>query len=111
MTPEPSGPPPLFRWLRDHPVCFATTTGIVMILAGIAIFSDARPALAGGAVSAVLIYAAWRPGGFGWSLDAHQRRLLEERGDLGVRSSWLRRATLGVVGFVLLAVLLAMVAL
>lgn len=110
MTPRSNDPPALFRWLRDRPVVFALATALVMIVLGLVIFRDARAALAGGAMSAILIYVAWRPGGFGWSLDARQQHLLEERGDLGVRPAWLLRAALIVVAVVLVLALVAVVA-
>lgn len=94
MALRSSAPKPLrlFRWLRDRPEVFALVTAAVMIPLGLLTFGDARAALVGGVVSGFFIYVAWRPGGFGWRLDAHQTHLLEERGDLGVRAAWLIRA-------------------
>lgn len=110
MTPRSNDPPALLRWLRERPIVFALATALVMIVLSLIIFRDARAALAGGALSVILIYVPWRPGGFGWSLDARQQRLLEERGDLGVRSAWLIRAALVVGAVVLVLALVAVVA-
>ena len=110
MTSRPSGPPLPLRWLRVRPERFALATAILMIIAGLVIFSDPRPALAGGAISAVLVYLAWSPGGLGWRLDAHQRRLVENGGELGVRPAWLLRAVLAAVAIVLVLLLVALLA-
>lgn len=103
-------PPMLFQWLRDRPVFFGLLTAIVMAATGLVIFHDPRPALAAATISALLIYLAWRPGGFGWRLDARQRQLLEERGDLGVRPIWMLRAIAAVMAVLLVLVLVALVA-
>ena len=110
MASGAGDPPAMFRWLRDRPVVFALVPASVMIVAGLAIFRDLRPALIVGALSAAFTYLAWHPGGFGWRLDARQRQLLEERGDVGVRPAWLLRAGLVVVAVVLVLLLIALVA-
>lgn len=80
-----------------------------MIVTGLIIFRDLRAALAGGAISAILMYLAWRPGGYGWRLDARQRVLLEERNGAGVRPAWLLRSALVVATVVLALALVALV--
>jgi hypothetical protein len=100
----------MFRWLRDRPAVFALFTASVMIVAGLVIFHDLRPALIGGALGAAFMYLAWSPGGFGWRLDARQRQILEKRGDVGVRPAWLLRAGLVVIAVVVVLLLMALVA-
>jgi hypothetical protein len=101
--------PRVFRWLRDRPAVFGLVTFVLMFVIGLRRFDDARVALAGGSISAVLNYFAWRPRGWGWRLDARQRQLLEQRGDLGVRPAWLIRAAIGVVGALCVGVALVYV--
>ena len=72
-------------WLRERPITFALLTALLMFVVGLAQFGDVRAALAGAVFGGGLIYLAWRPGGFGWKANEHQRRVLEERGHLGVR--------------------------
>lgn len=100
-----SEPPQALRWLRERPFTFALVMAAVMTVVGVICWgNDLRPTIAGALLSALITYLMWRPGGFGWHLEAHQQRLLEDRGDLGVRPAFQAGA---VVVLAALAVLLA----
>lgn len=105
-TPSDQDPPAAFRWLRGHPVVFALVVAGAMVALGLFLFDGREAAALGAVASAVFTYLAWRPGGFGWRLDRQQRALLEERGDLGVRSTWLWRIVLSLAGLAVLALVI-----
>ena len=60
---------PVASWFRRHPLSFAGASGLFMFLLGLLLFGDVRAGLAGGLATSLLIYMAWRPGGFGYRLD------------------------------------------
>ncbi len=84
---------------------------VLMGVLGLVIFWDYRGALVGAVYSAGLSYLWLRPGGIGYRVEAHQQKVLEERGDVGVRVSWLIRALvivlLVLVGLALIIYLIA----
>lgn len=96
-------------WLRQHPKAFGAATAVLLFVLGLMIFSDARAGLIGGICGGLLVLLAWRPGGFGWKLDAREVARMEH-GIPAVRTAWLLRAVLSVLGVTAaVAVVLALV--
>jgi hypothetical protein len=83
-------------WLREHPKAFSAATVGLMFVLGLLIFGDARAGLISGIYGGVLVFLAWRTGGFGWKLDAKEASRMEQ-GIPAVRTDWLLRAVLWVL--------------
>lgn len=84
-------------WLRQHPKAFSAATVVLMFGLGLMIFGDARAGLIGGIYGGLLVFLAWRMGGFGWKLRAKEAGRIEQ-GIPAVRTEWLLRAVLLVLG-------------
>jgi hypothetical protein len=84
-------------WLREHPKAFSAATVGLMFVLGLMIFGDARAGLIGGIYGGVLVFLAWRTGGFGWKLDAKEASRMEQ-GVPAIRTEWLVRAVVSVLG-------------
>ena len=96
-------------WLREHPKAFTAATAVLMFVLGLMIFGDARAGLVGSIYGGVVVFLAWRTGGFGWKLDTREAARIEQ-GIPAVRTEWLLRAVLSVLGVtVAIAVVLALV--
>ncbi|MEO6629985.1 MAG: hypothetical protein ABIP03_15620 [Aquihabitans sp.] len=89
---------------------YALASAFVGACVCVYLFRDVRAAVAGAAASAAFAYLAWRPGGFGWQIDARLVQLLESGSGAGVRWAWLLRAALIVAAVVLVLSLLAALA-
>ena len=100
----PESPHAMTRWSRAYPLAFGAGMFVVMGFLGLLVFWDYRGALAGAICSAGFSYMWVRPGGIGYRVEAHEQRVLAERGDNGVRLGWLVKALAVVLAALALAV-------
>jgi hypothetical protein len=81
-----------------------------MLGIGMIVFADIRGAVAGGVLSGLFFFLAWRPGGFAYKLEAKNNEALRATGGKAVRWNWLAKQAVVVLAAVAaLAVLLLVI--
>lgn len=95
------------RWLKQRPAVYASIGAAVAFADGYFLFHDPRPPVIGGIATFLTCYIAWRPGGFGWRLEARDRQWAAEHGS-EIRVGWLLSRLVMVVGAIasLIAIML-----
>lgn len=85
------------KYWKERPGLLAAVAGVASFFYGLLVLENFAGAILGGVGGSFVCYMCWRPGGFGWSVDAHQRREFEQRGELGVRREFVVRAVVWIL--------------